>query len=346
MRQIGTKNLSFTQRLQIETLLNAKKLTKQEIANIVGIKIRALYYELKRGAYKHKIKRPDFWYGDKIKLVTRYSAQIAQDRYKSVCSARGRPLKIGKDFAFVHYIEAKVHKEHISAHAAWGQLKHIGNPFATNISKTTLYKYIKMGLFKGVCLEHRKKEYRKQVAKRAPRGTSIEKRPAAILTRNTFGNWEMDCVCGTTKDVILALSERKTRYEILFKMSNQKATSVVKCLNILERRFGKDFKKIFKTITVDNGVEFSNFAGMEKSSYGNGKRTSIFYCHPYCSCERGTNERLNREIRRRIPKGSNISCYTSAQVQNIQDWLNNYPRKVLGFATAAELFDKELQYLA
>ena len=156
----------------------------------------------------------------------------------------------------------------------------------------------------------------------------------------------MDCVCGKTKPVLLVLSERLTRKEIIFKMENQKAISVVKCLNILERRFGKTFKKIFKSITVDNGSEFADFYGIEKSSYGHGKRTTVFYCHPYCSSERGTNERLNREIRRLIPKGSDIGKYTIQDIQRVEDWVNNYPREIFNYATSSELFEKHLQAIA
>lgn len=156
----------------------------------------------------------------------------------------------------------------------------------------------------------------------------------------------MDCVCGKTKSVLLVLSERLTRKEIIFKMENQKALSVVRCLNILERRFGKQFKKIFKTITVDNGSEFADYIGMEKSSYGHGKRTSLYYCHPYCSSERGTNERLNREIRRLIPKGSDIGKYTIQDIQRVEDWVNNYPREIFNYATSSELFEKHLRAIA
>lgn len=335
MKKQGTKNLSFVQRLQIETLFNAKT-PKKEIASIVGINIRTLYYELKRGQYSHLDGQT--WLYSK-----RYSANIAQERYKKVCTAKGRPLKIGNDFEFVHYIENRVKKEKISACAILGQIKRHNIPFKTNISKTTLYRYIDIGIFSNIKLEKRKKKYRKQYMKRAPKGTSIEKRPLEISARKTFGHWEMDCVCGSTKSVLLVLTERLTRQEIIFPMQRQTAQNVVHCVNVLERRFGKKFKHIFKSITVDNGAEFSDFKGLEKSIYGkNAKRTSVYYCHPYCSSERGTNERLNREIRRLIPKGSNLAKYTKEEIQNVENWLNNYPRQVLGFATSQELFNEQL----
>lgn len=76
--------------------------------------------------------------------------------------------------------------------------------------------------------------------------------------------------------------------------------------------------------------------------YGKGIRTKIYYCHPYCSSERGTNERLNREIRRKLPKGTNLAFVTEEQVKAVEEWVNAYPREVLGFATSEELFNEQL----
>ena len=117
------------------------------------------------------------------------------------------------------------------------------------------------------------------------------------------------------------------------------------CINILEKKYGKLFRTIFKSITVDNGSEFSDVQGMEKSIYG-GQRTMFYYCHPYSSWERGTNERMNREIRRKIPKGTDLSLITSQKTQEVEDWINNYPRQVLGFATANDLFNAEISRIS
>ena len=344
MKHKGNKNLTWTQRLQIETLFNAKCKVK-DISKQLGLHISTIYYELKRGAYEHTIKQDSFWYGTRYKKEIRYSAQIAYDKYKLLCTAKGRPLKIGNDYALINYINDKVKKEKISATAVLGQIKHLNLKFNTTISKTTLYRYIELGFFDNIKIQKRKEKYRKTCIKKAPKGTSIEKRPNEINSRLTFGHWEMDCVCGSNKATFLVLSERLTRKEIIYKMENQKSESVIKCLNNLERKFGKKFKIIFKSITMDNGSEFSNWEGIEQSVYG-GKRTTTYYCHPYCSCERGTNERLNREIRRLVPKGSELSKYTNKDVKQIENWLNNYPRIVLNFATANELFEKQLKNIA
>ena len=73
---------------------------------------------------------------------------------------------------------------------------------------------------------------------------------------------------------------------------------------------------------------------MKKSILYSGLRTKFYYCHPYSSWERGSNENLNRMIRRKFPKGTSFADVTRKQVQNVEDWMNNYPRKVLGYLTA------------
>lgn len=350
MKQKGTKNLTFTQRIQLETLLK-EGLHKKVIAERLGVCLATIYNELKRGYYQHKKYKYTDWFGDKhYKNVDSYSANIAEERYRLNQTAHGAPIKLGNDYEFVEYVERRVLKDKLSPCAVLGEIKRF-KLFKTNISKTTLYRYIEQGVFlhlkmSDLPLYKRKKKYRKTVIKRAPRGTSIEKRPLEIFNRNTFGNWEMDCVVGKkfSRDILLVLSERLTRYEIIVKMPNRKSDTVVKTLNKLERRFGRDFRKIFKSITVDNGVEFSDFKGLETSIY-RGKRTSVYYCHPYTSCERGTNERLNREIRRHLPKGTDFTKYSDEQIQFVEDWVNTYPREIFGFATSAEKFAEQLALL-
>ena len=98
---------------------------------------------------------------------------------------------------------------------------------------------------------------------------------------------------------------------------------------------------------VDNGSEFQDFEMMEKSRFSkNKKRTKIYYCHPYSSWERGSNERMNREIRRLIPKGTDIGTLTKAYIKHVQEWVNAYPREIFGYATSEEVFQQELKNVA
>ena len=80
-----------------------------------------------------------------------------------------------------------------------------------------------------------------------------------------------------------------------------------------------------------------DFVELERSVYG-GKRTAVYYCHPYTSCERGSNERINRDIRRQFPKGTDFSKVSERRVQGVARWVNAYPRELFGFATPAEAF--------
>ena len=339
------KHLTKTQRLQFETFLKAKVPMKQ-IASILDVHISTLYREKKRGEYT-RLK------GNTWEYVKEYSCDIAEEKYRSYLKEKGAPIKIGKDHEYAKYIERRIIQDKLSPGAVLGEIKRNNIHFQTSISINTLYKYIEKGYFAKLDIKHlplkekKRRSKRKVVIKRAPRGMSIEKRPAEISMRNTFGHWEMDCVCGSTLSTLLVLTERLTRKEIIIPMVNQKAVSVVRALNILEKTYGKKFKQIFRTITVDNGTEFSDYKGIMRSIFNKrSKRTEVYYCHPYTSCERGTNERINREIRRLIPKGSDLSKYSASEIQRVEDWVNNYPRKVLGYATSRELFEEELRKLA
>lgn len=347
MKKKGTKNLSYNQRLKIESFLTAG-LSKKKIAEILNLDLSTVYKEIKRGRQEITVKTNYYYnyekeYRYKKKII--YNADIAQQKYIFNCSARGVDLKIGNDIEFVKYMEKRVIKDGLSPCAVLGEIKRNNLPFSTRISKPTLYRYISMGIFPNLKLAKRKREYNHVTAKRATKGTCIEERPEEINSRTTFGHWEMDCVCGPTKTSLLVLSERLTRKELIFKIPSQESQNVVRILNVLERRYGKSFRNVFKTITVDNGSEFADTKGMENSSYGKGSRIKVFYCHPYSSYERGTNERLNREIRRLIPKGSNLNNISDEEVKRVESWVNAYPREVLGFATSEELFRQQLTLL-
>ena len=139
---------------------------------------------------------------------------------------------------------------------------------------------------------------------------------------------------------LLVLSERVTRREIIIRIKDGRAETVVAALDRLERLYGAAFYRIFKTITVDNGSEFADADGIERSARRkDAKRTTVYYCHAYSSCERGTNENINRMIRRQFPKGTDFDKVTAAEVKRVETWLNDYPREILGFMSSAEAFE-------
>ena len=330
------KNLTYTDRLKIEWMLS-HKYTKRQIAEEIGCCLKTIYNELSRGGY---------WHTDDL-LVDhwRYSADIAQQDYAYKATAKGRTNKLGSRWDFIFFIENEIIVKKASPSVALHHWRMQGKDF--DVSLTTLYRYIDSGLyFPRLSNKHlperslRKRTYHHvKKAARPPRGRSIEKRPAEIAERSSFGHWEMDTVIGKAKgkrQAILVLTERLTRFEIIVKLRDKSAHSVVSALSKLEKQY--DFHSIFKTITVDNGSEFQDCPGMEYDARGN-RRTRVYYCHPYCSSERGSNERMNRMIRRFLPKVKSLAKVTQADCDAIQNWLNTYPRKLLGWKTPQQLFD-------
>ncbi|HBN38161.1 MAG TPA: IS30 family transposase, partial [Ruminococcaceae bacterium] len=157
-----------------------------------------------------------------------------------------------------------------------------------------------------------------------------------------FGHWEMDCVVGKKEKgkTFLVLTERYTRYEIIRIMKDHTAASVVKALDNIERTYGaKMFSKVFQTITIDNGSEFADYIGMERSCRNKGNRTKVYYCHPYSSYERGSNENQNKMIRRHYPKGISFDKVTPAATRKLEKWINNYPRGIFNYYSSADLYE-------
>ncbi len=340
------KQLTRADRLKIEALDKAGH-GKQEIADQIGVHVSTIYREMERGRYIHT--------NSDLTEEERYSPDIAEEKYQQNLRDKGPDLKIGKDHKLAEYIEIKIADDGYSPGAVLGEIKANGLKFETTISKPTLYSYIDKGVFFAITnknlpvKKNRKKKYKKiHRQAKANAGDSIEKRPKNVDTREEFGHWEMDTVVGKkgeSKHSLLVLTERKTRDEIIVLLSEHTTKEVVAALDSIEKEWGKLFSKVFKTITVDNGTEFADCEGLQKSILTDGNRTKVYYCHPYCSCERGSNENQNRLVRRKIPKGINFDDKSIEEIQKVEDWINNYPRKMFGWRTASDMFQEELNKL-
>ena len=332
--------LTYTERLQIYSLRQAK-VPIREIAVIIKKHVSTVYRELKRGSCT--------CLDAEARFVQSYSPDIAHQKFRENMAAKGPDLKIGVDHAYAEYLERRILQDGISPDAVLGEIKYKGIQFETCVSTRTLYNYIDKGLFRNLSNADllRKGKYRKKkpkkVSKRPPRGISIEQRSSEIGKRISFGHWEMDTVYGPVgghKRTLLVLTERLTRMEVIRPIADRTARSVVKALNSIERQYSTSFPHIFKTITVDNGSEFSDVYALQNSPYARKPRTSLYFCHPYCSSERGSNENANSIIRRYIPKGRDLSLHSSRDIVYIQNKINTMPRKVLGYSTAQEEFEK------
>ena len=340
------KTFNKSRRDKLEALYNAG-FSIQRIAEELGFTYSGVYYELRRGYYMH---RNSDWTETK-----RYSADKAQMVADINATAKGAPIKLGKDKEFAKFVEDMVLQGYSPA-AILLYIKEHGLQFKTNVCRVTLYSYIDKGVFLRISNknllrkgERKKKTTEAKQPKKLPNiEHSIEKRTPEINERTSFGHWEGDTVVGRRKkgETLLVFTERLTRMEIIFKSFNKTAASTVYALNRLERKLGSsNFRKIFKSITFDNGTEFSDTEGMETSPYTKKRRTTVYYCHPYCSSERGTNENQNGFIRRFIPKGTAISDYSNAYIRYVQNFINNYPRAIFDGENSTKRFTKELEKL-
>ena len=319
-------HLTFTNRLQIEAW-DRVNTPVEVMAENLGVHKSTIYRELKRGRYTHL--------NSDLTTEERYSPDIAEQRYRENLKAKGAPLKIGNDHKYAQYLEYKVSVEKYAPGAILGEIKRKGIEFDTTISKTTFYRYIEDGIFLTLTnkdlpikKDKDKKKHKRVKASKPPRGKSIEQRPAEIDEREDFGHWEMDTVIGKqgTKKVLLVLTERKTREEMIRLMNDKSAASVVRALNGIERKMGAEkFAQIFKSITVDNGGEFADYEGIENSVRRKGNRTTLFYCHPYSSYERGSNENQNRMVRRHYPKGFDFTKVTASDIRRPLQCLHRKP---------------------
>lgn len=342
------KHLAFIDRLKIEALLQTK-VSVSKIAEIIGCCRQTIYRELDRGTY---LRRDRHTWND----VKAYSPDIAEQKYRANLREKGRPLKIGSDWETARYIENRIVEDRCSPDVVAAELRMEPERFHTILCTRTIYNYIDRGyIFPNISNEKlpyrrkRKRGYRQVRPARAPKGTSIEKRPEKVADREEFGHWEMDTVVGKskTKKCLLVLTERKTRMERIFLLPMHSTAEVVKVLDQIEEEMGsQDFRKCFRSITVDNGCEFQDCAGMEAADENGSKRTEIYYCHPYSSYERGSNECQNRIIRHFFPKKTDFSKVSEKAVKQVEHWMNHYLRRNLGYHSPQELYDQELAILS
>jgi transposase, IS30 family len=274
-----------------------------------------------------------------------YKADMAQMRHDERAANKGRGLKIGNDQKLADYIERKIKDEKWSPDAIIGRIRAEGMPFKTAICTKTVYNYIDKGIFREVTNKNlwvkkdggKKRDYKKirKVALNNRDGRSITERPREADERSEQGHWEIDLVVGKqgTKPVVLTLVERKTRKSLYVLVRNKTQREVIRAVSRARKRVGGDFSEVFKTITADNGSEFLDSGAIKEAA---GCR-EVYYAHPYSSWERGSNENGNRILRRFIPKGTDIGRLTEKELQRIEDWVNNYPRKIHGYKTANEM---------
>lgn len=341
------KHLSFMERCWIERYKNVYDYTNREIARRLKRAPQTIHTEIKDGTIQ-QIRRQR--QNGKIYTYERevYCAHAGQEAYERARQNSGRKMKWVEDQTFLDFADDLMLEHKWSPDAVVGRARLSDEiPEEKIPCTTTLYNWIDKGYMQTMNLDLlrktslKAKKHKKQRKNKKILGESIENRPTIVDTREKFGHWEIDTVVGLKSDdaALITLIERKTRFELIFKVNGREAQPVSDTLCELKERVGNHFSKVFQTITSDNGSEFSGIVETLKDS------TKVFFTHPYSSWERGTNENHNGIIRRFLPKGTQMSNVMKGQIQRIQRWMNNYPRKILGYATPQEKFLEELKRL-
>ena len=339
------KHLNHRERILIEAFLKAGA-GPSRIARELDRDRRSIAREITRGRVEHL--------NSDLTTSMLYNADRAQDVHDLNATAKGAPVKLKAGGAAVAFIAYHIIRKRWAPEVVAARMAAKGMPDA--LCAKSIYNYIDQGWIPGVANETlwekrtRRKQARKTVCrkpKKCPkRRKSIEERPEEVDARITFGHWEIDLVVGgksAGKAALMTLVERKTRKMLIQKLKDRSQSSVLGALRTMERAMGIGaFKTVFRSITADNGTEFLDVESMEKSAFSKKMRTQMFYAHPYSSWERGSNENGNRLIRRFIAKGADIADFSKREIKRVQDWINNYPRKILKFKTAEEMFIQEL----
>ena len=342
-------HLTYEDRCKIEILINQKDSNGKRlfnntyIANALGVNRSTISRELKK-----RIKSRIYIRSGKITNKP-YNATDAQNDYIFKRGLSKGEYVLRKYPKMAKLIEDKIKVDKWSPDVIVGWMNK-NNYFLkdgfTSISVPTIYNAIRFSIINVKLDDMRRMKYDNQYeyhekstfsASKLP--YSIENRPDEINNRSIFGHFEIDTVISKRSGqhhCLLTFTERKTRYEMIFRLLSKTSDEVVNTINKIKIFMNKYYNRIFKSLSTDNGTEFSDFLGIISNS-----KTQIYFCHPYCSGEKGTNEKHNSLIRYFIPKGTLIENISNEQINNIAYWMNNYPRKILDYKTPLEAMLEE-----
>lgn len=314
--------LTQEQRHELGALVFGRRHSLREMAKLLGFHHSTISRELQRHAW-HNLSGYD---------ARQARLQLAATRLRANQSKRKLPTNTQLVAAITSRLERHDSPEQIA-----GWLKSSGAKL--RVSAQTIYDWMYLHAKELVVHLHcRKGKYRRTRAttlrkafrdkQRAAR--SIDQRPLHIQARKTCGHWEGDSVVGTGQSgAIATFVERKSGYLLATVLPDKTAKSFEEAAKQCFAAISVNYRK---TLTLDNGVEMSNFEAIERQ---NGIR--IYFAHPYHSWERGTNENTNGLLRFYFPKKMSFAHLTQEMLDVAVKQLNTRPRKRLGYKTPAQV---------
>jgi IS30 family transposase len=158
---------------------------------------------------------------------------------------------------------------------------------------------------------------------------SITKRPAEVEDRAVPGHWEGDLIAGSNNSHIVTLVERQSRFTMLAKVTGKDSATVVMAL---KKHIGKLPSELRRTLTWDRGAEMA-----KHKEFSIATDVKVYFCDPQSPWQRGTNENTNGLLRQYFPKGTDLSNFSQAYLNNISKNLNQRPRRTLEYQTPAAI---------
>ena len=275
-----------------------------------------------------------------------YNASVAQKHYEELLKSSREGIDTNQDILdeIEYTIVPLIKDKKQSINQVYANHKDI-----LSMSKTTFYKYVNDGILslsnidlpKKVKYKKRKKksnEYKRDVT--ILNGRKYEDYLDFIIKHPNMSKVQLDTVIGkqTNKKVLLTMYIVDTHFMLIFLLNDKTSINVTEVFKNIKQNLNIDYyKKIFRVILTDNGVEFYNPYEMERDYNTSKKVSNVFYCKPYSSWQKHEIEINHEYIRRVLPKGTDFSKLTNEEVKRLQDNINAIPRKSLNDNTPYNL---------
>lgn len=296
------------------------------IAEAIGRSPSTVSRELKRNSYRT----------GKNHQISRYIPSTAQRTYEQRTVLCGRK-RINND-EVLSYVKRRI-EEHWSPEQIAGR----GHDTLDIPSVSTIYRMIHERRLGHITIEklRRKGRFKRPAETRGKfndGGRTIKKRDKSVYKRKELGHWEGDTVVSGKDDrtpkskvCFVTLAERKSRLYLAIRVPDRSASSVTLAIINALKEYPSD---LVRTITFDRGKEFSGYEEIETAL-----NCKTYFCDPYCSWQKGTNENSNGLLREFYPKGMDLSEVSEEDLKKKTGLLNSRPRKCLNYQTPSEVFN-------
>jgi IS30 family transposase len=272
-----------------------------------------------------------------------YRAVAAQWQARHMAKKPRRQRKLDSNPQLLGYVQEHLEKRWSPEQIAKSLVFRYPEDMTMRVSHETIYAYLyvhprgylKRQMVRQLRRKHKNRRTRKERQKCSPIQDfiSIDERPEEVKNREIAGHWEGDLIIGSmNKSAIGTLVERKTRLTLLVSLPKKDSPSVCQAF---ADKFNHLPERLKKSLTYDQGTEMA-----EHKTFTQNTKIKVYFAHPHSPWERGTNENTNALVRDFFPSGTDFLKISAHRLQEVQDLLNDRPRKVLNWHTPHESFTK------